>query len=46
MGEREEKKKFGFVMGPMIFKLFTKRPINNVTSKLKIGMSEFSKYRF
>ena len=45
--ERERKKKeknLVLLMGSMIFNLFTKRPLSNVTWKLKTGLDEFLKY--
>ena len=46
--EKKSKKKKNLVlsMGPMIFTLFTKRPLNNVIWKLKISMVNFQNMCF
>ena len=46
--EKKVRKKKSLVLsiGPTIFNLFTKKPLNNVTWKLKIGMVNFQNMCF
>ena len=45
MGEKK-KKSLVLLMGLTIFNLFTKRPFNNITWKVKTGLDGFLKYMF